>query len=271
VVLECPASLVGLFSTCAGIDALIAEKQPLPAFDVQVPLMSLPGLLGTTVQNVPGRVPYLSAEPERVARCQHRLPHDGRLRVGIVWQGNPRFRWDHWRSAPLAALAPLAQVEGVELVSLQHGPGAEQFHALGGRFAVTRQAWAADGTSGGFQDTAALLKCLDLLVCVDTAAGHLAGALGVPVWLALAAVSDWRWLRQRDDTPWYPGMRLFRQKTLGEWSEVFAAMAWELTRLVKARRSQGSTAALNGAVTAVAGPGRTAAGSPLRPAPARTA
>ncbi len=235
VVLECPGLLLPLFSGCAGIDGLVAEGQPLPPHDAQVPLMSLPGLLGVTPANVPGRVPYLSAEPERVQAWRRRLLENGKVRVGIVWQGNVHFAWDRWRSVPLEQFAGLAGVEGVELVSLQKGPGAEQLEGLRGRFSVTLLE-GLDGAGGGVLDTAAVMSCLDLVACVDTAAGHLAGALGVPVWLALSALSDWRWLRGRQDTPWYPSMRLFRQRRLGEWDEVFSRMVGELRRIGEHRQ-----------------------------------
>src|SRR5262249_43469021 len=151
----------------------------------QVPLMSLPGLLGVTPDNVPA-APYLSAEPGCVERWREILGPSTGLRVGIVWQGNPRFEWDRWRSAPLEAFAPLAEVEGVELVSLQKGPGEDQIDRLRGRFAVRRlEGLDADAP---FLGTAAVMACLDLVVCVDTSAGHLAGALGVPCWLALSTV-----------------------------------------------------------------------------------
>jgi hypothetical protein len=144
------------------------------------------------------------------------LPPNGKFRVGIVWQGNPRFGMDRWRSVPLERFAPLAAVDGVELVSLQKGPGVDQLRSLRGTFAVTEFEEEVDG-DGAFLDMAALMKCLDVVVCVDTATGHLAGALGVPVWLVLSAVADWRWQRERELTDWYPTMPLFRQRVLGEW------------------------------------------------------
>jgi ADP-heptose:LPS heptosyltransferase len=151
--------------------------------------------------------------------------------VGIAWQGNPKHAQDHWRSAPLAQFAPLAAVPGVELVSLQQGPGAEQARASGSRFAVRQVAEGdLDGPDAAFLDTAALMTCLDLVVTVDTALAHLAGALDVPVWVALSALPDWRWLREGERTAWYANMRLFRQRKLGQWSWVFRRMARELRR-----------------------------------------
>ncbi len=225
VVVECPPALLGLFATCPGIDQLVAEGTPLPPFDVHVPVMSLPHRLGTTLETIPAAVPYLSADPARVASWAEVLAGIPGYRVGIAWQGNPRHAWDRHRSIPLARFAPLAQVPGVRLVSLQKGPGVEQLRGLAERLPV---AVLPDGPEGTFLDTAAVVSQLDLVVTADTALAHLAGALGVPVWVALSAHSDWRWLRDREDTPWYPSMRLFRQATLGDWPGVFACMAAEL-------------------------------------------
>jgi hypothetical protein len=254
VVLECPRMLVRLFSTCPGIAQLVAEGEPLPSHDAQVPMMSLPGLLGTTVDNVPCRVPYLSAEPERVAAWRRRLPPNGKFRVGIVWQGNPRFGMDRWRSVPLERFAPLAAVEGVELVSLQKGPGIEQLKTLRGRLAMTELEGEWDAESGAFLDTVPVMKCMDLVLSVDTAAGHVAGALGVTVWLLLSQVSDWRWLRQRQETAWYPTMRLFRIRPLNTVldrrglmpSERRALPCPEAKRAIRAKNNNGVVGWCNG-------------------------
>jgi tetratricopeptide (TPR) repeat protein len=226
VVVECPAPLAPLFATCAGIERVVVEGEPLPAFDCHAALLSLPRLMKTTLATVPAVVPYLSATAERVAAWGPRLPQ-GVFKIGVVWQGNPRHRWDRHRSVPLTQLAPLAQVPGVQLISLQKGAGSEQVAEAAGVCPVLVLD-GLDEDGGAFLDTAAVLKHLDLVVTVDTALAHLAGALGVPVWLALSVLADWRWLREREDTPWYPGMRLFRQRTLGAWDEVFQRMAGEL-------------------------------------------
>jgi tetratricopeptide (TPR) repeat protein len=238
VVVECPAQLVPLFRTCAGIDRLVVEGEPLPAFDVQAPLMSLPGLLGTTLGTVLAAVPYLAANPALVGRWRQELAGVGGFRVGICWQGNPRHPWDRHRSIPLEVFAPLAAVAGVRLLSLQQGAGAEQLRALAGRFPVVELPPSLDGTAGDFADTAAVMQCLDLVVSADTAAAHLAGALGVPVWVALSAIADWRWLVGREDSPWYPTLRLFRQERLGEWGPAFARTAEE----VRVRAARGAAA-----------------------------
>src|SRR5262249_26765260 len=138
-------------------------------------------------------------------------------------QGNPSFPWDRHRSIPLACFAPLA-VKGVRLISLQKGPGAEQVRELAAKLPVDELV-GLDTEGGAFLDTAAVMRCLDLVVTADTATAHLAGALGVPVWVALARIADWRWLREREDTSWYPTMRLFRQNQLGSWDNLFVKMA----------------------------------------------
>src|SRR5262249_46611746 len=146
-------------------------------------------------------------------------------RIGIAWQGNRYHKWDRHRSIPLVQFAPLARLPGVELVSLQKGYGSEQVAALAGRFHVTEPAGDGSATPEAFLDTAAIMKRLDVVITVDTAIAHLAGGLGVPVWVALSTITDWRWLQKRDDSPWYPTMRLFRQSQLGDWAPVFERMA----------------------------------------------
>ena len=236
IVLECPPPLVPLLSSCPGIDRVVAEGEPLPDFDVQAPLLSLPALCGTTLASVPAPVPYLQADPARVETWRARLARGNGFKVGVVWQGNPRHAWDRHRSASLASLEPLAQVEGVHLISLQKGPGQEQPEGVSKRFAIMDLGGELDESGGAFMDSAAVMQSLDLVVTVDTAASHVAGALGVPVWLALSRIADWRWLQERDDTPWYPSMRLFRQERLGDWRAVFARMAEELKQFRQTRR-----------------------------------
>ena len=238
VLVECPGELAPLFSRCRGIDRLVVEGDPLGPYDVQAPLMSLPALLGTTLSNVPARAPYLSPDPGLAEAWAKRLSALPGFKVGIAWQGNPRNRWDRHRSAPLAEFAPLARCDGVRLVSLQKGFGSEQLPALAGSFPVIDLGPELDA-GGAFLDTAAVIGHLDLVVTVDSALAHLAGALGAPVWVALAEAADWRWLRGREDSPWYPTARLFRQQRLGEWRGVFGRMAEELK--VRAARAAGVT------------------------------
>lgn len=224
VILEMPKSLRALMSTLAGPSAVVATGDPLPEFDCHCPLMSLPAVLGTRLDTVPASLPYLSADPARVATWRGRLPAAG-IRIGIAWQGRPTYSGDQGRSAPLAAFAPLAAVPGVRLISLQKGHGLEQLDDLPAGMTVHSLGADFDGGDDAFLDTAAVMMSLDLVVCVDTAIGHLAGALGRPVWLALGRPAHWIWMLDRQDSPWYPGARLFRQDAAGDWTAVFTAMA----------------------------------------------
>jgi tetratricopeptide (TPR) repeat protein len=234
VVVECPGLLRELFATASGPDQVVAEGEPLPPFDVQAPLMSLPAVFKTSLATVPADVPYLHADHARQERWRQRLAPLAGFKVGIVWQGNPYHKWDRYRSVALARFAPLAYVPGVCLVSVQQVHGTEQL-ARRRWFEVTELEGEPVGSPGTFADTAALLTSLDLLVTVDTAVAHLAGALAAPVWLLLAALTDWRWLLKREDCPWYPTMRLFRQRELGDWEPVFERVADELRKLVARR------------------------------------
>jgi hypothetical protein len=229
ILLECPATLHPILSRCKGIDRLVVQGSRLPDFDTHAALMSLPGIMGTTITSVPATVPYVFADPERVAHWQKVLSTTTGVRIGVCWQGSRDHSGDRQRSFPLAELAALARLPKVSLISLQTGAGREQLASVRGQFSVTDFGDGLDRDSGAFMDTAAIMKNLDLVVTCDTAIGHLAGALGVPVWLALSTVSDWRWLLDRQDTPWYPTMRLFRQKELGNWRHVFETTARELS------------------------------------------
>lgn len=227
VILQVQTPLIGLLRQ-SGFEQLFGDDDPLPPVDYQVPMMSLPGVLGTTLENIPSEIPYLSVSEALIADWQKRLAAIGGVRVGIAWQGSPTHKSDLDRSIALAEFAPLAAVAGVTLISLQKGEGVEQLDEVS--FPVHQLEGDWDAAAGAFVDTAAVMKNLDLVITADTAAAHLAGALGVPVWVALWARPDWRWMRDRDDTPWYPTMRLFRQSREGDWAGVFARIAAELER-----------------------------------------
>jgi Tfp pilus assembly protein PilF len=237
VILYCRQPLIAFLSSCRGIDRFYGLDDPLPRYDVQAALMSLPGILQTDADSIPADVPYLSPPPGRVEHWRQRLPTDGRLRVGINWQGNPKYRYDRDRSMALAEFAPLAEVEGVRLFSLQKGPGAEQLSAA--PFAVEDLGSQLDNGETNLCDAAAVIKNLDLVVTSDTAVAHLAGALGAPVWVALSHLPDWRWgFANREDSPWYPTMRLFRRQAAGSWKELFVRMAGRLEQLVERRENK---------------------------------
>ena len=203
----------------------------LPHFDVQVPLLALPGIFNTTLANIPAPAAYLRADQAKAAFWRQELSGLKEFKVGIVWQGNPNFIGDQLRSIPLRYFEPLTQFARVRLLSLQKGEGAAQ---LAG--------WRAGGDIidlgprlTTFSDTAAVLANLDLLISSDTSVPHLAGALGLPVWTVLQRVPDWRWLLDRADSPWYPTMRLFRQKNPGAWDEVFDRVTAELVKRLAVR------------------------------------
>jgi tetratricopeptide (TPR) repeat protein len=228
VIVECPTALGQLLAGCTGIDRLIARGAPLPPFDVHAPLLSLPRIFGTTLANVPADVPYLFADAALIEDWRRELSGVAGVKVGIAWQGNRRFPADCMRSIPLTHFTPLAQVDGVRLFSLQKGPGREQLAAVASYLPVIDLADRLDETTGGFMDTAAVMKNLDLVITSDTSIAHLAGALGIPVWVALGLGADWRFLVGREDSPWYPTMRLFRQTQMGDWDGLFERIAAEL-------------------------------------------
>jgi Flp pilus assembly protein TadD len=234
VVLVCQPRLVPLLCACCpAVDQVIPQGQSVP-FDVHLPLLSLPGVLGTTLATVPAEVPYLHPEPRLVESWRNELAQLGGFKIGIAWQGSPHHHGDRERSIPLAEFEPLARVPGVRLVSLQKDAGREQLPRAGFPIVDFGERLDDDGSfgSGPFLDTAAIMRSLDLVVTCDSAVCHLAGALGVPVWAAISAAPDWRWLAQRDDSPWYPTLRLFRQSELGRWGAVFGRIASELREIL---------------------------------------
>jgi ADP-heptose:LPS heptosyltransferase len=228
IVFACQKPLQNLLRRCEGIDEWFPIDEPANInFDLHIPLLSLPGLLNLTEDNCPRTVPYVFPDPEKVAHWKPKLDQIPGFKIGLGWQGSVTFRGDQLRSIPLKHYAPLAKTPDVTLISLQKSDGLDQLEELKAAFPVTTLE-GLDETGGAFMDTAAVMQHLDLIITSDTALAHLAGALGRPVWLALSTASDWRWFRDREDSPWYPSMRLFRQKTLGDWDSVFVDMAREL-------------------------------------------
>ncbi len=225
VVVTCVRVLSRILATCPGVDQVIIEGDPLPEFACHAPVMSLPAILGTTLQTIPAEVPYLAADPSLVARWRDALDGIDEFKIGVVWQGNPVHTKDRERSFRLAQLEPVARVPGVRLFSLQKNFGLDQIEAVSDRFLVTGLGHRLDD----IVDTAAVMRNLDLVISADSSPAHLAGALAVPVWMPLPYIGDWRWMTDRDDTPWYPTMRLFRQRRFGDWDELFARLARELT------------------------------------------
>jgi tetratricopeptide (TPR) repeat protein/post-segregation antitoxin (ccd killing protein) len=236
VIVECPKSLLQLMGGCRGIDQLIEQGSALPDFDVRAPLLSLPSIVGTTLATVRANVPYIFADAQLVACWQRELRRFRGLKVGIAWQGNPKYPADRRRSIPLTHFEPLVKLPAVHLFSLQKDPGTEQLAEFASQYPVSDLGARLDTNTGPFMDTAAVMKCLDLVITADTAIGHLAGALGVPVWIALPYAPHWTWLMDRATSPWYPTAQLFRQTAPGNWVDVFERITAELQELAAAPR-----------------------------------
>ena len=238
VIFETLEPLYGLLRDFDGIDELVeasAERKPEVEFDTYTSLMDLPGLFGTTIETIPAEVPYIYPDPAKTEYWRGRLSGTG-FKVGLVWGGramraNEVLSLQH-RSFGLKHFMPLADIAGVELFGLQKGPAAAQVDELPERIVACNLGQEFED----FTDTAGAIENLDLVISVDTSVAHLAGAMGKPVWVLLKFDADWRWLLDRQDSPWYPTMRLFRQKRWGDWSSVFKAVADELQVLVSRRQ-----------------------------------
>ncbi len=238
-IVECQQRLSRALSTCPGIDQIVERGQPIPRFDCHIPLLSLPGVLGTTVETIPAQVPYLHAEEPLVNHWRDELATRSGFKIGINW-GAAVKNWAglRQRNIPLRHFAPLGRIEGVTLVSLQKGKGTEELAELPPDVPVLDLGPRLDEQTGAFVDTAAVLKNLDLVITSDTSIGHLAGALGVPVWIILPYAPHWVWMLGRDDSPWYPSARLFRQPRPGHWEGAIAEVEQALRRhLARQRRS----------------------------------
>ena len=234
VILQLRKNIAELAKSFPGVDRVVEPGESLPQFDFYIPLMTLPMVFGTDMDTIPAHVPYLRPQQDRVARWRERMPREDVFNVGLVWAGDPGHLRDRYRSIPLALLAPLAQVEGVRFYSLQKG---QQAHEIG-----STPSFASIVDLGpdlqDFADTAAVIGELDLVICVDTSVAHLAGALGRPVWMLVPTPADWRWLEGRDDSPWYPTMRLFRQVRQGAWEEVIGRVRASLAAVSREPRAE---------------------------------
>jgi len=215
VTVEVQPELVRLVSRTNGIDTVVGRGSKLPRFDLHCPLLSLPLACGTEITTIPADVPYIAPDPADVAAWRARLPPH-RLRVGLAWAGCTSHKNDLNRSVQLATLARLLDLPDILMVSLQHDLNAEDAAIL----RASPHVFHAAERFRDFADTAALISLLDLVISVDTAVAHVAGALGKPLWLLLPVAADFRWLRERHDTPWYPTARLFRQQQFADWSSV---------------------------------------------------
>jgi len=239
VVLEVPEVLGELLRSSFKMrGTLILRGEPRPTVDYHCPLLSLPLAFHTRMDSIPDGVPYVAADASAENAWRERLGGLPGFKIGLNWQGHvgsEKQPWVRGRSFALAAAAPLANVPGVTLVSLQKATAAEQRQQVEFGQSVQQLTDPMDTGPGALMETAALMKALDLVITSDTSTAHLAGALGVPAWVVLHKVPDWRWLLDREDSPWYPSVRLVRQRTEGDWAEVFERVAGEVKELVRSR------------------------------------
>jgi len=220
----CEPELVKIFQTMPCITRVLAKNEsfPMRPNTVHCSMMSLPCIFKTTLETIPNKVPYLTAPTSLVSRWETRLASHSGLKVGLVWAGNPAKRSDNLRSISFDLLAPLLTIPGICFISLQKGAASQQAQS------ATLLDWMPE--CHDLIDTAALISGLDLVVCVDTSIAHLAGALGKPVWLLNRFESEWRWMIGREDSPWYPTMRILRQSSLHDWESVIQLVADGLVR-----------------------------------------
>jgi tetratricopeptide (TPR) repeat protein len=232
VMLAAPPPLASLLRQIDGAE-VVTTGDALPPFDFHCPMMSLPLAFATTLETIPASVPYLSAPPAHAEKWAQRLPKSGLPRIGIAWAGNPDFRHDRTRSVGLSRMLPLLSRTDVQFVGLQR-------ELRDGDAEILRSTPQMENLGDAletFADTAAVVASLDLIIAIDSAMVHLAGALGKPVWILLPYSPDWRWLLDRQDSPWYPTARLFRQARIDDWEGVVEKAGEELARFAQSFRS----------------------------------
>jgi tetratricopeptide (TPR) repeat protein len=232
VMLEVPSELMAVLGRIAGVSGVVARGEALPDFDVHCPLGSLPLALGTEAAAIPAAIPYVTADEARIAKWRSRLPQGNAPRVALAWSGRAAHPNDRNRSIALASLAPLFGLKGIDFLSVQREVRREDAQMLAGLSGLTHLGEELDD----FDDTAAVLALADLLISVDTSVAHLAGAMGRPTWILLPFCPDWRWMLQREDGPWYPTARLYRQTAAGDWESVVARLRDELARTLITER-----------------------------------
>jgi Flp pilus assembly protein TadD len=236
IIFQCQPELLRLVRVSSAEYQIVGQGEPLASFDLHCPLLSLPRLFAATSDNIPRCDPYLHTDGNDVLRWRQRVAnHDSVLKIGLAWAGNPTHLNDRNRSMKLQDLAPLFRLPGLRFFSLQKGGAAAQANALPAGMEMID--WSND--LHDFAETAALIANLDLVICVDTAVAHLAGSMGKPVWLMLPFAPDWRWMLNRNDSPWYPTMRLFRQTIRGDWNGVVAEVAEALSLKVSSQKIAG--------------------------------
>lgn len=235
VIAQTQHRLEHIIGLCPYLDEVVSDRQPLPEFDYHIALMSIPMVLKTTVETVPNEIPYLAAKTELTQQWQEKLSADKNFKVGICWQGNKQYRSVFLKkevatkAMQLETFKPLSSVPNLSLYSLQKINGTEQLDTIAGDMKVVTFDHF-DEEAGPFMDTAAIIKNLNIVITVDTSIAHLAAGLGAEVWVLLPFPADWRWMLDRNDTPWYPNMKLFRQKERGDWTSVINEVREELSK-----------------------------------------
>jgi hypothetical protein len=232
IILEVQLPLKSLLVGLEGVSMLIGRGDALPHFDVHCPLMSLPLAFRTTIETIPSIVPYITVQKDALEKWRSKLGAQ-KLKVGIAWAGNPDFGGDRDRSILLKNILPVTRIDGIEFFSLQKDLREGDDEVLNANPGIVR----VDDEINDFRDTAAIVMGLDLLISSDTSVVNLAGALGRPVWVLLPFMADWRWLLDRNDTPWYPTARLFRQVNAGDWTTVLDNVCAALKQFVEHRSS----------------------------------
>ncbi|MFB2833840.1 tetratricopeptide repeat protein [Floridanema evergladense] len=225
VVVECHPPLVRLLKSVTDIKKVVAIGDRLPEFDVYIPLLSLPRILGTTLETIPAEIPYL--KPWESVSLKLEIPSSNCLKVGLVWAGNPEHPSDRQRSCSLQDFLPILNLQNIVFYSLQKGVKSAEINEI----SCPTNLLDLSSKINDFADTSAVISQLDLVITVDTSVAHLAGALGKRVWVLLCYNADWRWLTEREDSPWYPTMRLFRQNRRGDWQELIERLAQSLQEL----------------------------------------
>jgi hypothetical protein len=224
VITACQKELKSLLVKSKLFGTVVSFQDPIPEFDIHCPLMSLPFTLLTSIETIPAEIPYITADSELISRWRERIQPDHSFKIGVVWSGNPKYKKNRVRSCSLETFSPLAEHNEITFYSLQKGDAAEQAKNPSNNMKLV------DLTDeiNDFSDTAAFIEHLDFIITVDTAVAHLAGAMGKPVWTLLPFVPDWRWMLDREDSPWYPTMKLFRQTSPGDWDSVIMRIKEEL-------------------------------------------
>ncbi len=252
VIVQTQRALKDLLTLCPYIDEVYARGEALPYFDTHIAMMSLPMIFKTEIETTPQNVPYIFAKPELVSHWAEQLKDDHNFKIGICWQGNPNYRTQFLRQAVAGKsmhvkhFAPIAQLEGVSLYNLQKMGGEEQLKELGDNINIKSFGPELDSTNGRFMDTVAIMKNLDLILTIDTGTCHVAAALGVPTWNLLPNPSDWRWMLDRNDTPWYDNMRLFKQPKPGDWAGSIAACRKALIPILNGKTTVAAVTAEKG-------------------------